>query len=196
MAIKPVKPTVPPAPSRANPGTDFATKADAFVAFQAPFADYMDAVADFTDERADAALAAALGGTLPALTGKALNMTRVNAGATALEFRTPAQVLADLGVTATAAELNHVDGVTSPIQPQLNGKSPLPQSAAGVGEWRSLIAANGVALVLPAGGTWAYIYTFFNTSGQWVSAVASVAAGGSTISGTNDVKSGCGWRIA
>ena len=34
-----------------------------------------------------------------------------------------AQVLANLGLTVTAAELNYVDGVTSSIQTQLDGKA-------------------------------------------------------------------------
>jgi hypothetical protein len=37
-------------------------------------------------------------------------------------LETPAQALASLGVTATAAELNFVDNVTSDIQAQLNSK--------------------------------------------------------------------------
>lgn len=86
MALKPAKPTVPPAPSRANPGIDFSDKADAFASFQAPFADYMDGIATFTDERADEALAAAIGGTLPDITGKAGQYIRVNNAGTAVEF--------------------------------------------------------------------------------------------------------------
>ena len=83
---KPTKPTVPPAPSRLNPGVDFSNKADAFAAFQTTFADYMDATAEFVDDRADEALAAALAGTLPALTGQAGRFLRVNPGGTAVEF--------------------------------------------------------------------------------------------------------------
>jgi len=56
---KPTKPTVPPAPSRANPGPVFSQTADTFAAFQAPFADYLDAVAGYVDDRADEALVAA-----------------------------------------------------------------------------------------------------------------------------------------
>ena len=37
-------------------------------------------------------------------------------------YRTPAQIISDAGVTATVAELNYVDGVTSNIQTQLNNK--------------------------------------------------------------------------
>ena len=39
-------------------------------------------------------------------------------------LETPSQALASLGVTATAAELNFVDNVTSDIQAQLNSKPP------------------------------------------------------------------------
>lgn len=97
MALKPTKPTVPPAPSRSSPGATFAVVADAFVGFFATLATYMSNTNDFVDARADEALAAALGAGLPALTGHATHMTRVNAGGTALEFRTPAQVLSDVG---------------------------------------------------------------------------------------------------
>lgn len=86
MAVKPTKPTVPPAPSRANPGTDFAIKADTFAAFQSPFADYMEGIADFTDARADDALAAAIGGDLPPITGQAGKYIRVNTAGDAVEF--------------------------------------------------------------------------------------------------------------
>jgi hypothetical protein len=84
----------------------FSQLADTCAAFQTVFADYMDASADFVDDRADAALAAALLGTLPSLAGQASRYTRVNPGGTALEFRTAVQVLADLGVTLTAAQIN------------------------------------------------------------------------------------------
>jgi hypothetical protein len=86
MAIKPTKPTVPPAPSRSNPGVDFSNKADVFAAFQAPFADYMDEIADFVDEMADDALAAAVGGDLPPLTGQAGKVLGVKEDESAAEF--------------------------------------------------------------------------------------------------------------
>jgi hypothetical protein len=86
MAIKPTKPTVPPAPSRSNPGVDFSNKADVFAAFQAPFADYMDEIADFVDEMADDALAAATGGDLPPLTGQAGKVLAVKGDESGAEF--------------------------------------------------------------------------------------------------------------
>lgn len=86
MAVKPTKPTVPPAPSRANPGSDFSLKADAHAAFLGPHVDYMNATNDFVDQRADDALAAAIGGTLPPITSKAGQYIRVNNAGTAVEF--------------------------------------------------------------------------------------------------------------
>lgn len=112
MALKPVKPTVPPAPSRANPGVDFSNKADTFVAFQTTFADYMDATAEFVDERADEALAAALAGTLPSLVGQAGRYIRVNPAGTAAEFRTTAQLYTELGFAPTVTEIN--EGIVPP----------------------------------------------------------------------------------
>lgn len=84
--VKPTKPTPPDRALRSNPST-FSANAEAWITYQwGTFPDYVDAVADFTDEQADAALAAALGGDLPPLTGKALQFLRVNAGETAAEF--------------------------------------------------------------------------------------------------------------
>lgn len=44
---------------------------------------------------------------------------------------TAAGALANLGLTATAAELNYCDGVTSNIQTQLNGKAPSSHNHSG-----------------------------------------------------------------
>jgi hypothetical protein len=101
---KPTKPTVPPAPSRANPGPVFSQAADTFAAFQAPFADYLDALAEFVDERADEALAAALAGDLPPLTGQGGSFPRAKPDDTALEFRTPTQVRSDLSINGIGSE--------------------------------------------------------------------------------------------
>jgi hypothetical protein len=48
---------------------------------------------------------------------------------TAWTLETPANALASLGVTATAAELNYVDGVTSAIQTQIDAKAALASPA-------------------------------------------------------------------
>jgi hypothetical protein len=44
-------------------------------------------------------------------------------------LETPSDALASLGLTATATELNYVDGVTSAIQTQLDAKAPLASPA-------------------------------------------------------------------
>lgn len=48
--------------------------------------------------------------------------------------------------------------------------------------------------VLPAGGTWAYFYTFYNGSGQALGGAANLAAGGTTLPAGNLV--GFAWRFA
>jgi hypothetical protein len=96
--VKPTPPTAPEAPLRSDPA--FSTKAQTFLTWLAGgFYSYVGDSVDFVDERADEALAAATTFGFPSIAGKALNFTRVNAGATALEFRTPEQVRSDLGIT-------------------------------------------------------------------------------------------------
>lgn len=58
-----------------------------------------------------------------------------------------AKALQNLGITATAAELNYVDGVTSNVQTQLNGKSPTTHGHA-------LTDSNITGILpIPKGGT-------------------------------------------
>lgn len=83
---KPVKPVVPPPALRSEPDT-FKDRAEANIEFFEPLVDYMDDVADFVDEQADAAVAAAQAGDLPPIASKALQLLRVNAGGTALDFQ-------------------------------------------------------------------------------------------------------------
>ena len=61
------------------------------------------AMVTWTQGVADTVLATALAGNLPTLTGKALNFIRANAAEDGGEFRTPAQVLSDIGA-ATAEQ--------------------------------------------------------------------------------------------
>ena len=83
---KPVKPVVPPPALRSEPDT-FKDRAEANIEFFEPLVDYMDDLADFVDEQADAAVAAAQAGDLPPIAGKALQLLRVKAGGTALDFQ-------------------------------------------------------------------------------------------------------------
>ncbi|MFN7882339.1 MAG: hypothetical protein ACK5PF_04920, partial [bacterium] len=96
--VKPTPPTAPEAPLRSDPA--FSAKAQTFLTWLAGgFNTYVGDAVDYVDERADEALAAATTFGFPWIAGKDLNFTRVNSGATALEFRTPAQVRSDIGAS-------------------------------------------------------------------------------------------------
>lgn len=100
---------------------------------------------------------------------------------------------AAIGTSLTYARADHV-------HPTDTGRAPMPTSSAGVGQWKNLYAPDSTALVLPAGGTWAYMMCYEATSsGIWGSAItAGVAAGGATIGSATAGYSifGLGWRIA
>jgi len=116
---KPTKPTPPDRALRSNPST-FSANAEAWITYQwGTFPDYIDNTADFVDEQANAALAAALGGDLPVITGQALKLLRVNAGETAAEFVDPATV-----VLAEAPELTQVqvENPASTVFGQVSGE--------------------------------------------------------------------------
>jgi hypothetical protein len=86
MAIKPTKPTSPPQALRSNP-ENFSANAEGWIAYQSTtFPNYIDAVTDFVDGAADAALAAALGGDLPPLTGQAGKVLAVKGDESGAEF--------------------------------------------------------------------------------------------------------------
>lgn len=67
---------------------------------------------------------AQLAGTPTAPTA-AVGTNTTQIATTAFVIANSSNTLTDLGLTATATELNYVDGVTSAIQTQLNGKAPL-----------------------------------------------------------------------
>ena len=60
--------------------------------------------------RLEEVAATALSGTLPDISAQALNYFRVNAGASAVEFRTPAQVLADIGAATLSGKNLIING--------------------------------------------------------------------------------------
>ena len=114
------------------------------------------------------------------------------------------------GVTATAAEINALDGVTATGtalivaadaaagRTAINAVVP-PTASAGLGQWTSSSTAVGGALVTPAGGTWAYMFTAYaDPSGLTVAFAASVAAGGTTVGGATSgtFYRALFWRIA
>ena len=86
-------------PDKGQSQTAFDTNTDAFLDWQAlQFAPDLVAFGTF----ASATGAALVAANLPPLTGQAANIVRVNAAADGVEFRTPAQVLADIGAATTA----------------------------------------------------------------------------------------------
>lgn len=104
-----------------------------------------------------------------------------------------ADSLSDLGVTATAAELNYVDGVTSNIQTQLNGKSASSHnhsaattSAAGFMSASDKTKLNGIAT-----GANAYTHPTYTAKTGVPTANAALSFGG-TFSVTQPVSDASG----
>ena len=113
------------------------------------------------------------------------------------------------GVTATAAEINALDGVTATGtalivaadaaagRAAINAVVP-PTASAGLGQWATLTSGVGLALTLPVGGTWAAFVISVDATGNVLSHGAGVAAGGSVfaaaIAGRNHI--GFAWRVA
>lgn len=91
MPVPTVDP-LPPSPLATDSDAAFDAKAFPFFAAWNTYRTQMIALGVFTEEQADAALAAAVaGGTLPSLAGKALQYLRVNAAANGVEFATTPQ---------------------------------------------------------------------------------------------------------
>lgn len=101
---KPTKPIVPPPALRSQPAT-FSANLEGQLVFYPTLTDYMDAIADFVDIRADEALAAAIGGSLPSLTGHAGEFLRVKTDGSAVEFKR-AMTLTALSATGDVAFTN------------------------------------------------------------------------------------------
>jgi len=70
----------------------------------------------------------------------------------------------------------------------INGILPAPRPTA----------ANFVTCgaTLPAGGTWVYCITCWNSTGYYIQTYSGVAAGGTTVAGGANYYSGFGWRVA
>jgi hypothetical protein len=91
----------------------------------------LDDVGTYTNEQAEAALAAATLGDLPPITGQALNFFRVNTGESGVEFRTPAQLLTDVGA-ASASDLTTGLALKAPLEDAiLTGVVTAPTPTAG-----------------------------------------------------------------
>jgi hypothetical protein len=177
--VKPTPPTAPEAPLRSDPA--FSTKAQTFLTWLAGgFNTYVGDAVDFVDERADEALAAATTFGFPSIAGKALNFTRVNSGATALEFRTAAQVRSDIGATVTGSSVFTAADSAA-------GRSALsamaqPTYSAGLGQIAVVYAPQTTIFSAPAGGKWWGRYTRRNNSTLGIIAQnAAIYTGGTNI---------------
>jgi hypothetical protein len=97
---------------------------------------------------------------------------------------TAAQALINLGLTATATELNYSSGVTSAIQTQLNTKAPLA-SPALTGVPTAPTAANGTSTTQIA--TTAFVQSAMPAGfiGLWAGSVASIPSGWALCNGAN-----------
>jgi len=124
----PVITPLPTAPDRATGGTQFDIDATAWAAALPTWTTQVGSVGDFCEVKAGEALAAALGGSLPPLTGHSLQYIRVNAGETAAEF-----------MTLPAA---------SEIVPGIIEKATLAEALAGAAD-KYPDAANVLAMIAP-----------------------------------------------
>ena len=109
-------------------------------------------------------------GNLSSRVGDTAVATQINNAINAL---TPSS----LGITATATELNYVDGVTSNVQTQLNGKSDTDHTHSYAGSSSVGGAANSVksniVLKVNSGSTEGVsLYTFNGSSGKTLDIVA------------------------
>jgi hypothetical protein len=163
--VKPTPPTAPEAPLRSDPA--FSAKAQTFLTWlSGGFYSYVEDSVDFVDERADEALAAATTFGFPSIAGKALNFTRVNAGATALEFRTPAQVRSDIGA-AYSQSLSE------------NGYVVLPGGL--IMQWGMIITGNDVSGAAKLTVTGTLPITFPTAGFQILGTLQDAGTGGAAI---------------
>ncbi len=153
----PVPPLVPTSAMPLATDSDAAFDAKAFPALASlnPFGVSLEAIGAATATNADAALAAALGGDLPAITGQALKLLRVNAGETAAEFIDPATV-----VLAEVPELSQVqvENPASTVFGQVSGER-LSQAVAFSADHKTEFAGSytitsGFEINLPAVPDW------------------------------------------
>ena len=112
-------------------------------------------------------------------------------GTTAIAPNLSTLKIAGTAVTATAAEINYVDGVTSAIQTQLDSKNALPilkgtSYTAAVGEF-IVASAGGITITLPASPSAGDTVTVKDGTGAAATTTFTVARNGSNIasSGTD-----------
>ena len=118
-------------PAKGQSNTDFDTNVDAYLVWLSTLnIPELQILTPWISGIRDEVAATALSGTLPSIAGKAGNWVRVNAGETAMEFRTDAEVLGDIGA-ATAAQGVKADNAAPLNSPALTGNPTAPTQTAG-----------------------------------------------------------------
>lgn len=146
----PVPPLVPTAPMPLATDSDAAFDAKAFPALASlnPFGVSLEAIAAATVTNADAALAAALGGSLPPITGQALKLLRVNAGETAAEFVTVAGAVSDVKASTAEAQAGTGVGLMDPVltKAAIDAQFSTIEQQVGVGQtWQAVTRAQNTS---------------------------------------------------
>ena len=85
-----------------------------------------------------------------AVSGRTITFTKGNGSTFSIQTQDSTATLAGLGITATAAELNYMDGVTSNVQTQLNGKAPSSHTHNYAGSSSAGGAANSASKLATA----------------------------------------------
>lgn len=80
----------------------------------------------------------------------------------------------------------------------IKSKPAMPSVNAGIGQWVLISSAEGVDMVLPAGGTWAHHVVRYTSTGVNYNEYDSVHAGGTTLffGAIGYTGKGFAWRIA
>ena len=106
-------------------------------------------------------------------------------GTTAIAPNLSTLKISGVAVTSTAAEINYTDGVTSPIQTQLDSKNALPilkgtSYSANAGEF-VIATASGITITLPASPSAGDTVTIKDGTGDAAANTFTVARNGENI---------------
>tara|TARA_R110000868_G_scaffold348974_2_gene610125 strand:- start:2415 stop:3308 length:894 start_codon:yes stop_codon:yes gene_type:complete len=97
MATPTITPMQTPFPDKGQSQAAFDYNVDGLMNLFDSMTTELPITIDWMQDRVNEVAATAIGGDLPDITGQATNMIRLNAAGNAAEFRTPAQVVQDLG---------------------------------------------------------------------------------------------------
>ncbi len=126
--------------------------------------------------------------------GSAAVLPAGTAGAAVMAAATAAAARTAIGATATGSAL--VTAADAAAARTAIVAPATPSGAAGPGQWVQISVGPSSSYTLPAGGTWAFFFASYS-SGAFNNAVASIAAGGTTIASTGPTNAagGFAWRI-